>query len=77
MRVPVRRPLSAPPVLVPAQRSGTLATQPQSGLWVEGPSTIRGFECRVAEFTLAVKTVDDAATIHFALATYDSARRRA
>ena len=54
MRVLVPQLLSALLVLVSAQTSETLATQPQSKLWVEGTSTVRGFECRVPEFTLAV-----------------------
>jgi YceI-like domain len=33
-----------------------LLAQPESKLWVEGTSTMKGFSCKATEFTLAVKS---------------------
>jgi polyisoprenoid-binding protein YceI len=49
-------------VLAPIHMSPEVLTVlPESKLWVEGTSTIRGFECKVPEFALKVNTDDGGA----------------
>jgi polyisoprenoid-binding protein YceI len=54
MRLSIPHTLAAVLVLLPGHVREPLVSQPQSRLWVEGTSSIRGFECKVPDFTLTV-----------------------
>jgi polyisoprenoid-binding protein YceI len=62
MRLPTTHALAAVLVFLPGQMREPLISQPQSRLWVEGTSTIRGFECKVTDFALTVNADGGGAT---------------
>lgn len=58
MYMPVRYAIMALPLLLPlggwTHHAELLNPQPQSKLWVEGTSTVRGFQCSVPDFALSI-----------------------
>jgi polyisoprenoid-binding protein YceI len=62
MRLPVTHAFAAVLLSMPGRTGELLVAQPQSRLWVEGTSSIRGFECKIPDFTLTVNADGNGAT---------------